>query len=103
MSAVNRTPYNIWGAVIVEVLKLLITQKPGMAFNKWVTLAINYWMDDWLEWKTERTMNGVDEQVTELHQQWDAEEEPQTVFTETKEGETPLGGEMRIRSHWVDE
>ena len=101
MSKVSRPSYSIWGAVIVELLRLLISQKPGMVFNKWVSLAINYWMDDWLEWKTERTMKGVDQQVKNLHKQWGEMEEPLTVFTETKEGETSLGGEMRIRSKRV--
>lgn len=103
MSVVNPTPYNIWGAVIVELLRLLISQKPGMAFNKWVTLAIDYWMDDWLEWKTERSMRLVDRQAAELRDEWEAEEQAKPVYSETIEGETPLGGEMRIRSPWADE
>lgn len=28
-------------------------------------------------------------------------EEPKFIFTEVKEGETPLGGEMRFRAPWI--
>lgn len=94
--------YNVWGAVMVEGMRQLINAKPSLSTNKIVEKVIDYWFEDWVSWKAERAMRSVDRQTKAINQSMDAEAKPQTLYTETAEGETPLGGEMRIRSHWVD-
>lgn len=94
--------YNIWGAVLVEALRQLINAKPSLSTNKFVEMAIDFWFQDWVSWKTNKTMDSVDQQVEQIQKIMSQKAKPQTVFTETKEGETALGGEMRIRPNWVE-
>lgn len=93
--------YNIWGAVLVEALRQLINVKPSLSTNKFVVMAIDFWFQDWVSWKTSKTMDSVDQQIEAIQKMMVKNDKPSTTFTETKEGETPLGGEMRIRSNWV--
>jgi len=102
VSALITPDYNIWGAVLVEAVRQLINVKPKLSTNKIVEKVVDYWFEDWVSWKAERAMRSVDRQTKEINESLDAKVKPQTLYTETKEGETPLGGEMRIRSHWVD-
>ena len=44
-------------------------------------------------------MQDVDLQIEEL---LEPSEVDKPIFTETKEGETLLGGEMRLRAPWID-
>ena len=53
-----------------------------------------------LDYKVKRD---VDRALHDYNKQVEDEEEPQPIFTETLEGETLLGGEMRIRAPWVEE
>tara|TARA_B100000902_G_C27280573_1_gene901496 strand:+ start:807 stop:1118 length:312 start_codon:yes stop_codon:yes gene_type:complete len=102
MAPVLYSDYNVWGALAVETAKQLINIRPSLSTNKIVDKVVDYWFEDWVSWKAERAMRSVDRQTKEINESLDAAAKPKTLFTETKEGETPLGGEMRIRSHWVD-
>ena len=57
------------------------------------------WFQYWVDYKTCLTMRDVDAQVEEL---LEPSEVDKPIFTETLEGETPLGGEMRLRAPWLD-
>lgn len=67
------------------------------------------WRPDWVEWKTESTMQDVDRQVEELQEQWAAVEqvEQAPIITEKppdgSNAQELLGGEIRIRAPWVQE
>ena len=67
--------------------------------NKWLKLIHDNWFDIWTEWKTDLTMRDVDQQIEELFEE--SEVTPH-LFTEELEGETPLGGEMRLRAPYMD-
>jgi len=46
----------------------------------------------------------IDREVQRAIDEYDSmveSEEPEPIFTEVKEGQTPLGGEMRIRAPWL--
>ena len=58
--------YNIWNAVAYEVTNLLIDMDPRWEINKWVKMIRSYCFQDWVEWKTERTMKRVDKQVDDI-------------------------------------
>ena len=67
--------------------------------NKWLKLIHDNWFDIWTEWKTDLTMRDVDLQIEELFEE--SEVTPH-LFTEELKGETPLGGEMRLRAPYLD-
>ena len=54
----------------------------------------DYWFDYWVDWRASITMASVDAQVKKLNP--DPVVLKRGTFSETLEGETPLGGEMRI-------
>ena len=63
------------------------------------------WFHHWVDWKTARTMRDVDRQSEELLDLWAEDEDPSLdayYFSEIYEDETPLGGEMRLRSPYKD-
>ena len=67
--------------------------------NKWLKMCHENWFQYWVDYKTCLTMRDVDAQVEEL---LEPSEVDKPIFTETLEGETPLGGEMRLRAPWLD-
>jgi len=55
------------------------------------------WFHVWVEWKTDLTMRDVDRQIEEMfYEGLDEDWADDWIFDEETEGETPLGGEMRI-------
>ena len=67
--------------------------------NKWLQQVHDNWFHHWVDWKTENTMKELDREVEELFDLWE-EEDPMLeghIYSEILEGETPLGGEMRLR------
>lgn len=67
--------------------------------NKWLILIHDNWLDIWTDWKTDLTMRDVDRQIEEMF--LESEITPHS-FTEELEGETPLGGEMRLQAPYMD-
>jgi len=69
--------------------------------NVWLKAIHENWFDIWVEWRTGLTMRSVDHQAEQLVKQWEEEDtSADPIFTEELEGETPLGGEMRLRAPW---
>ena len=71
--------------------------------NKWLRAIHANWFNVWVDWKTDLTMRDVDRQAAEIVDMWEANEDPAVdayAFSETQEGETPLGGEMRLTARW---
>lgn len=83
-------------ALTVEVIRRC-WDRGHLTDNKWARLIHDNWLPHWIDWKTRLVMQGVDAEVEELHELWDAQEKG-PIFSETLEGETPLGGEMRLTS-----
>lgn len=68
--------------------------------NKWLKLIHENWYSFWVDYRTCLTMQDVDLQIEELF--IESEIDP-PIFSEELEGETPLGGRMRLRAPWLDE
>jgi len=68
--------------------------------NKWLKMCHQNWFNYWVEYRTCLTMQDVDTQIEELRKPSGVDK---PIFTESQEGETPLGGEMRLRAPWLDE
>lgn len=102
-------PYRRWAAVTYELLRLLCDYRPTLWHHPLIKSLMDAWRSDWIEWKTEVTMQGVDRQVDELHQQWAIAErvEQAPIITEkASDGSSAqelLGGELRIRAPWTSE
>lgn len=82
-------------ALVVELIRRLWDRGLLSRTNKIAQMIHAEWFNAWVEWKTAKTMADVDRQIEEIQQQWEQDEEDPWVITETLEGETPLGGEMR--------
>ena len=82
----------------VEIIRILWDH--GMyRDNKWLNMVHDNWFNFWVDYKTCLTMQDVDRQIEELLEPSGVDE---PIFTETLEGETPLGGEMRLSAPWND-
>ena len=89
----------IWKALAVEVIRILWNE--GLYVQNATLKQIHSnWFDCWVQWKTDETMKEVDHQIEETFLE-SAIEPP--AFSEQKEGETTLGGKMRLRAPWLDE
>ena len=102
--------YNIWNAVAYEVTNLLIDMDPRWEINEWVKMIRSYCFQDWVEWKTERTMKRVDKQVDDIQQKWEQEDrktyiEPVTIEHKPDDSKAQqlLGGELQMQAPWYKE
>ena len=71
-----------------------------MRDNKWLKMCHQYWFDEWVAYRTCLTMQSVDQQIEEILEPSGVDK---PVFTETVEGDTLLGGEMRLQAPWHDD
>jgi hypothetical protein len=67
---------------------------------EWMKDVHKNWFPFWVKMKTYYTMKDVDKQIKDMF--YESEVDP-PVFSEEEEGETPLGGKMRLRAPWLDE
>jgi hypothetical protein len=98
------TSYNVWYAVTHELLLEAINIWPKLKYNKWITYALSWTKEDWVLWKTEKTMQNVDQQAEELVKSWEKEEAPNYEYVEHEpdgsKAQDLLGGAMEIKSTW---
>ena len=118
--------YNLLNAVLYELCRLLVEDKPSRRNNVIVAAILKHCFADWVEWKTEMTMASVDQQVEAIKTQWKVEENmailqraqekyPTAKVTlhdpitgailiehppDGSEAQSLLGGAMEIRSPW---
>lgn len=85
-------------ALVVELIRRLWDRGLLSKFNKWAVAIHDNWLGEWLDYKTGQTMLDVDRQAEEIRANAEAAEakKHQPKFTETKKGETPLGGPMQL-------
>ena len=98
--------YNIWNAVAYEICQLLIEHDPKWEKNFIVKKILSHSFWDWIEWKTERSMKGVDHQIRQIHFELDSyyAEQDKPIYKEHKpdgsEAQDLLGGAIEIKSAW---
>jgi hypothetical protein len=67
--------------------------------NKWLKIVHANWFSYWVDYKACLTMQDADTQIKGL---LETSQVDKPIFTEANEGETQLGGEMRLRAPWID-
>ena len=91
--------YQLWAALLVESYREMVNHFPGLLQVPYLAEFIESLMDHWIAWKVERTMEEVDDQAAEILETWGQDDTAtRVVFSEDLEGETPLGGEMRLET-----
>lgn len=111
-------------ALAYELGLLFLDRFSSLAFNPWFKRMMAYCRADWAEWRTKRVMKDVDRQSNKIIEQWaedsrnaranklakKAKEKfpgakvtpvpdsflPTVIIEEDDDGDTPLGGPMRI-------
>ena len=61
------------------------------------------WFEYWVELRTSVTMRDVDRQIEEINREASSVSMITPIYSETLEGDTALGGEMRIQSRFIQE
>jgi hypothetical protein len=88
-----------WQGVTVEIL--IILRNHGFLLNNRIASAIiDHWFKAWIDYKIQKSMADLDQQIEE------STVEPQIedpIYQEKVDGETPLGGEMRLKSGWTED
>ena len=87
-----------WQGVTVEIL-LILRNHGYLLDNRIASAVIDHWFEAWIDYKIQKSMSDLDQQIEDL-----------TVNPQIKDpiyqeidGETPLGGEMRLKSDWVED
>lgn len=96
--------YNIWYAVLHELLLYCLDAWPRLRRNPWIGKALEWTRPDWILWRVEQTMLDVSKQAEKLVEQWTQEEPPTYELIEHKpdgsKAQKLLGGAMEIKSTW---
>jgi len=96
--------YNIWNALIHELLLACLDIWPRFKLNPWVGKALEWTRPDWVLWRVEQTMLDVSKQAEEIVKQWEKEEPPKYEYIEHEpdgsKAQDLLGGAMEIKSTW---
>jgi hypothetical protein len=118
--------YSLFNAVVYEVVRTLIEKGILSKSNPIVAKILAHCFPDWVQWKTEITMQDVDRQVEEIKETWKEQENQKIVedfqerYPEAKvtlhdantgavliehppdgsEAQSLLGGAMEIKSPW---
>ncbi|QNJ25961.1 hypothetical protein SynSYN20_01634 [Synechococcus sp. SYN20] len=88
-------------ALVVELIRRLWDRGLLSRTHRIAQMIHDNWFSSWVEYKTAKTMAGLDEQIEAIKAKW-VDDDPWTR-SETPEGETPLGGELRARHRAFDE
>lgn len=89
--------YRKWAAILHEIVRLLRTRAPSLRTNNLITALLAHTFSDWTEWKTEQTLQSVDEQIAAIHKTW-AAADPSPVVSVSED----LMGELRIHAPWLE-
>ena len=93
-------------SLINVIIYILVVKATDMGLispsNKIALMIKDYCFEDWAAYKVESTMKGVDRQIKAIQEEAlkEAEKEIEYRYSEAKQGETPLGGEMRLSAPW---
>ena len=98
------TNYNIWYALLYELLRALGEQYNKVRSNRIVKMILQYCHEDWVLWKVENTLKSVDRDIQKIVEEWDKQEKPKYELIEHEPDKSKaqelLGGAMEIKSTW---
>lgn len=66
--------------------------------NRWLRLCHDNWIAVWAGWRAQLSMRDVDLQAEQLVETWSQQDDERFLFTEEEQGDTPLGGPMRLKA-----
>lgn len=96
--------YNIWFALLYEVLYTLKDKFKNLRNNKIVKMILNYCRHDWVLWKVELTLKDVDKEAEQLKKYWEEQEPPKFLVVEHEpdgsKAQELLGGAIEIKSNF---
>ena len=101
--------YNRFNALIYELILFIDRFKPGFKNKPWIQRICRNCLDDWAEFRTQVTIEQLDEDIAELHAAWDREEaehfEPLFIEEEPdgSDAQKLLGGPMRLSAPWTSD
>lgn len=104
----SKRPYQLWAALVVEVYRKALEKRPALGLIPGLAAFIQALMPHWLEWRTDRILQEVDRQAEAIADAWAAADQQAAapIITEAppdgSQAQALLGGELRIRSPWVD-
>lgn len=93
------TPTEVFMAFCVEVVRQL-WDRGLYRQNKYAQMCHDQWFEVWTIWRTGKTMEDVDRQISDLNPEPVVFGKP--VYYEEQDGETLLGGAMGIRNEFTD-
>lgn len=85
-----------WQGVTVEIL-LILRNHGFLLDNRIASAIIDHWFEAWIDYKIQKSMSDLDHQIEDLTVNPQIED---PIYQEKIDGETPLGGEMRLKSDW---
>jgi hypothetical protein len=101
--------YDKTNALVYEIIQFISKFMPRIKFNPLIKKALAYCLDDWVEFRTQITLKQLDNDIEELHAQWDKEEAKnfEYIFSEEEpdgsEAQRLLGGPMRLSAPWMSD
>lgn len=104
----SQRPYQLWAALVVEVYRKALEKRPALGLIPGLGRFIEALMPHWLEWRTDRILQEVDQQAEAIADAWAAADQQALapIITEAppdgSQAQALLGGELRIRAPWVD-
>ena len=94
--------YSLINAICYEITNLLIQHNGKWASKKWVQMVRDNCLPDWVEWKTERTMERVDLEIEKVIEELDKEKYVKPTIIQHKsdgsKAQELLGGSMEIKN-----
>lgn len=102
-------PYNIWNAAAYEITNILIDFNSRWELNQVVQMVRKHCFLDWVEWKTERTLQKVDVQIKAIQETLQEEHDKKYVTPiviehapDGSKAQELLGGTLQIKAPWLD-
>jgi len=96
--------YNIWNAVIHELIINALDIWPRLKRNPWIGKILEWTRPDWVLWKVEQTMLDVSKQAEKLAEEWEKEDPAKYEYIEHEpdgsKAQDLLGGTIGIKSTW---
>lgn len=100
----KKSNYNIWFALLYEILNDLSQYYRKLKQYKIIRLILIYCKHDWVLWKIETTLITVDRQIDKIQKEWAKQKPPKTIYSELppdgSRAQDLLGGEIRITGNY---
>ena len=94
--------YNKFNAFLAELILFIDRLFPGFQRRGIIKKILRNCRKDWIQFRTTVVLERIDDQVEDIHAEWDAQEKSTKVYIEEEpdgsDAQKKLGGPMRITS-----